>query len=157
MIEKPRTRAGGPCHCTSLRKASRRVTQLYDMALGPTGLKITQRAILAQIERCEAASMGTLAEALVMDAGGLAHTLKPLIRDRLISVGVDPKDRRNRLIRLTAAGKAKLKKSDALWQRAHESFEKGLGKDRAEVLREAVDLLTSDHFIESFTATMARS
>src|SRR5262245_7166561 len=86
MIEKAPSRAGSGCHCTALRKASRRVTQLYDMALAPSGLKITQRAILAQIGRSEAASVSTLAEAMVMDAGGLAHTLKPLIRDRLVSL-----------------------------------------------------------------------
>jgi len=40
-----------------------------------------------------------------MDAGGLAHTLKPLVRDGLVEIGVDPKDRRNRLIRLTSAGR----------------------------------------------------
>jgi DNA-binding MarR family transcriptional regulator len=55
-----------------------------------------------------------MAEALVMDAGGLAHTLKPLVCVGLIAIDVDPKDRRNRLIRLTRSGQAKLKESDAL-------------------------------------------
>src|ERR1700761_1215718 len=103
------------CHCTALRKASRRISQLYDAALAPSGLKATQRAILAQIRLSETATVGALAEAMVMDAGGLAHTLKPLIRDGLVAVGVDPQDRRNRLIRLTPTGKARLKQSDALW------------------------------------------
>jgi len=41
----------GRCNCTALRKASRRISQLYDAALAPSGLKITQRAILAQVAR----------------------------------------------------------------------------------------------------------
>src|SRR5258706_546275 len=82
------------CSCTTLRKASRRISQLYDAALAPSGLKTTQRAILAQIRRSEATTVGNLAEALVMDAGALAHTLKPLERDGLISIDVDPDDRR---------------------------------------------------------------
>ena len=41
------------CHCTALRKASRRISQLYDVALAPSGLKTTQRAILAQIGRSQ--------------------------------------------------------------------------------------------------------
>ena len=38
---------GSRCNCTALRKASRRISQLYDTALAPSGLKTTQRAILA--------------------------------------------------------------------------------------------------------------
>ena len=44
---------GSGCNCTALRKASRRISQLYDTALAPSGLKTTQRAILAQIGRSE--------------------------------------------------------------------------------------------------------
>ena len=67
------------------------------------------------------------AGALVMDAGGLAHTLKPLARDGLIAIEVDPNDRPNRLIRLTRSGQAKLKQSDALWEAAQRGFESGFG------------------------------
>src|SRR5260221_3324998 len=91
---------GSRCNCTALRKASRRISQLYDTALAPGGLKTTQRAILAQISRSEPTTVGALAEALVMDSGALAHTLKPLERDRLVAVEIDPDDRRNRLITL---------------------------------------------------------
>src|ERR1700744_4012124 len=97
----------GRCNCTTLRKAPRRVSQLYDTALAPSGLKTTQRSILAQIGRSEPTTVGALAEALVMDSGGLAHTLKPLMRDKLVGTDIDPQDRRNRLIRLTSAGRKK--------------------------------------------------
>ena len=69
---------GKGCSCTTLRKATRRISQLYDTALAPSGLKTTQRAILAQIGRSEPTTVGELAGALVMDSGALAHTLKPL-------------------------------------------------------------------------------
>src|ERR1700687_6471239 len=74
----------GPCHCTELRKASRRISQLYDTALAPSGLKTTQRAILAEIGRSEPTTVGALADALVMESGGLAHTLNPLPREKMI-------------------------------------------------------------------------
>jgi hypothetical protein len=35
------------CNCTALRKASRRISQLYEAALAPSGIKAMQRAILA--------------------------------------------------------------------------------------------------------------
>src|SRR5947209_371880 len=37
--------AQNDCNCTALRKASRRVSQLYDEALAPCGLRVTQLAI----------------------------------------------------------------------------------------------------------------
>src|ERR1700730_16219179 len=127
MNENARRGTESRCHCTRLRKASRRISQLYDAALGPSGLKSTQRALLAQIGRSEPATVGALAEALVMDAGGLAHTLKPLIRDGLVAIDIDPSDRRNRLIRLTPRGGVRLRQSDDLWETAQKSFEKGFG------------------------------
>src|SRR3979411_82662 len=81
-----RPESEGRCHCTELRKASRRISQLYDTALAPSGLKTTQRAILAELGRSERTTVGELAEALVMDPGALAHTLKPLERDSLVAV-----------------------------------------------------------------------
>jgi DNA-binding MarR family transcriptional regulator len=144
------------CHCTMLRKASRRVSQLYDTALAESGLKTTQRAILAHIDRAGPTTVGALAEMLVMDAGGLAHSLKPLVRDRLVAVGPDPQDRRSRLLRLTTKGRAKLRRSDALWQAAQQGFEKGLSGVRSKALREAMRLLVSDRFAEAFEDASAK-
>src|SRR5579871_4180168 len=83
------------CSCTALRKGTRRISQLFDTALAPSGLKITHRAILAQIGRSGPTNVGMLAEALVMDAGALSHTLKPLERDGFLSIEVNPEDRRH--------------------------------------------------------------
>jgi DNA-binding MarR family transcriptional regulator len=103
------------------------------------GLKTTQRAILAQIGRSQPTTVGELAEALVMDSGALAHTLRPLVRDGLIGVAVNPDDRRNRLITLTRRGRAKLAETDVLFARAE-----------SEALREALGFLISDDFAAAF-------
>jgi DNA-binding MarR family transcriptional regulator len=138
------------CNCTALRKATRRVSQLYDRALAPSGLKTTQRAILAQLGRSEPASVGELAAALVMDAGALAHTLKPLERDGLVAVTVDPDDRRNRLIGLTRQGRARLAETQALWAKAQAGFEAGFGRVKSDALREALQFLVSEQFVSAF-------
>jgi DNA-binding MarR family transcriptional regulator len=146
---------GGRCNCTALRKATRRISQLYDTALAPSGLKATQRTILAQLGRSEPATVGQLAEALVMDAGALAHTLKPLERDRLIAVTIDPNDRRSRMIALTRQGRAKLAESDALWAKAQSGFEAGFGRIESEALRQALQLLVSDRFNSIFEKALS--
>jgi DNA-binding MarR family transcriptional regulator len=145
------------CSCTALRKASRPISQLYDAALAPSGLKTTQRAILAQIRRCEPTTVGSLAEALVMDAGALAHTLKPLERDRLVSIDVDLQDRRNRVLRLTPAGRTRLAESDNLWENAQRSFEAAFGRAKSEALREAMSFLVSCEFVRAFQKATSKS
>ena len=145
------------CHCTALRKASRRVSQLYDSALEPYGLRITQRAILNQIARSGTPMIGELAEALVMDRGALAHNLKPLERDGLVEVRVDPKDRRNRLIVLTTAGKRKLEETAAAWKRAQDDFEKAFGVAKSPSLRKALEFIVSDEFAAPFRHAWRRN
>jgi DNA-binding MarR family transcriptional regulator len=118
-------------------------------------VKTTQRAILAQIGRSEPVTVGALAEALVMDSGALAHTLKPLERDGLLAVAVDPADRRNRLISLTQQGRAKLAETDALWTKAQRCFEAAFGPAESESLREALRFLSSDGFAAAFEDTLS--
>lgn len=147
---------GVQCNCTALRKASRRISQLYDAALASSGLKTTQRSILAGIGRSEPTTVGDLAEALVMDPGGLAHTLKPLERDGLVVIAVDPTDRRNRRISLTRRGQAKLAETAALLATAQRGFEAALGRTNSESLRETLSFLTSDTFVATFEKTLSR-
>jgi DNA-binding MarR family transcriptional regulator len=138
------------CNCTALRKASRRVSQLYDSALEPCGLRTTQRAILNHIARSGEPSLGELAEALVMDRGALTHNLKPLERDGLVKISVDPQDRRNRLVALTAAGRSKLEESARLWKRAQNGFEAAFGAVESAALREALAYVVSEDFAATF-------
>jgi DNA-binding MarR family transcriptional regulator len=154
-MSEPTPSDHGPCSCTALRKANRRITQIYDAALAPAGLKITQRAILAQAGRSGPVGIGALAEALVMDAGALAHTLKPLERDGWVSIGPDPDDRRHRIVSLTNSGRAKLKESDALWIRAQTAFESAIGKAETRALHEALARLSDGNFIATFEASFA--
>lgn len=145
------------CSCTALRKATRRISQLYDTALAPSGLKTTQRAILAELSRSEPTTVGSLAEALVMDPGALAHPLKPLERDGFATVAVDPSDRRNRLISLTPQGRTKLAETDVLWARAQAGFEAAFGQAQSDAMREAMKFLISDGFIAAFERSLETS
>src|ERR1700733_5796411 len=138
------------CNCTALRKATRRVSQLYDSALEPCGLRATQRTILSQIARTGSSAMGELAEALVMDRGALTHNLKPLERDGLVKITTDPDDRRNRILALTAAGRARLAQSDALWAGAQRGFEAAFGAAKSASLRKALEYVVSDDFAAAF-------
>jgi DNA-binding MarR family transcriptional regulator len=129
------------CTCGSLRKASRRISQFYDAALAPVGIKSTQFSILAEVERGSVdgpLSMCELANAMVMDRSTLGHNLRPLERDDLLSLRLTLADRRKRHVTLTRKGKATLQRARRLWRTAEGRFEKIFGKRHAADLREVL-------------------
>jgi len=125
------------CCSTALRKATRRVTQLYDEALAPVGLRSTQYSILMELSRraSEAPSLQVLADALVMDRSALGHTLRPLERDGLLALQPGESDRRQRQVVLTRKGQALVARAQPLWQRAQDRFCEAFGEAEAALLR----------------------
>jgi DNA-binding MarR family transcriptional regulator len=126
------------CTCGSLRKASRRISQFYDTALAPVGIKSTQYSILSEVDRGRPEGPVTireLAAAMVMDRSTLGHNLKPLERDDLVVVRLSSEDRRKRYVELTKKGRSILYKSRRLWRHAEGRFEKIFGKQPAAELR----------------------
>ncbi|QIG94975.1 MULTISPECIES: MarR family winged helix-turn-helix transcriptional regulator [unclassified Bradyrhizobium] len=136
------------CNLTALRKATRRVSQLYDSILATSGLRGTQRAILVYVRRSGSPTMGELAAALVLDRTALNHNLKPLERDGLLTITVDNNDRRSRLVRLTKRGEARLDESQAAWREAQDRFETAFGAKQAADLRQALELVAALEFGE---------
>lgn len=135
------------CTCGSLRKASRRISQFYDAALAPISLKSTQFSILSEIERGSVdgpLTMCELAAAMVMDRSTIGHNLRPLERDRLLVLRLDPKDRRKRYVELTPAGRAVLRKARRIWRLAEGRFEKSFGKEHAAELRSVLWRIAND-------------
>ena len=63
MTPPPRSSTPSQCTCFRLRRASRRVTQVYDHALAPVGLSLNQYSILRRSER-EPRVLGELADEL---------------------------------------------------------------------------------------------
>jgi DNA-binding MarR family transcriptional regulator len=126
------------CTCGSLRKASRRISQFYDTALAPVGIKSTQYAILSEVDRNSLEgpiTMCELASTMVMDRSTLGHNLKPLERDDLIVLRPSNHDRRKRYVELTKKGKSNLQKARRLWRHTEGRFEKIFGKQAAAELR----------------------
>jgi DNA-binding MarR family transcriptional regulator len=140
------------CTCGSLRKASRRVSQFYDSALAPVGIKSTQFSILAEVERGSAdgpLTMCELATAMVMDRSTLGHNLRPLQRDELLSLRLAAADRRKRHVALTRKGKATLRRARRLWRTAEGRFEKIFGKRHAADLRAVLLFIAANDDLDS--------
>ena len=122
------------CYCLALRQAARRVTQFYDHALAPAGLRGTQLPILSSLSEGEGMSVKALAALLVMDRATLGHNLRPLEAQGLVRLTVGA-DRRSRTVVLTEAGRARLRQAGALWKDAQRRFEAAFGAEEAAALQ----------------------
>ena len=120
------------CACANLRKAARAVTQLFDAALAPSGLKATQFTLLATSRLSGEATINGLAERMAMDRTTLSRNLKPLVRDGLLEVSPGG-DGRTRLVRISLEGEQALDKAYPMWKMAQEVVG-SLGEERYEAL-----------------------
>lgn len=123
------------CNCLALRQASRYVTGMYDQVLSEAGLRVTQFSILYTLLGLGPMTVNQMSTQLVMDRTTLTRNLKPLERDALVTTGPSEHDKRERVIGLTPAGKAKVKAVLPLWRRAQQAFEQNFGSERAVELR----------------------
>ena len=159
MIEHATSSSDAPvprrndCSTTALRKASRKVSQLFDEALAPCDMKSTQYSILIEISRQGDAptTLQALADTLVMDRSTLGHNLRPLERDGLVSIVRGEEDRRRRHILLTPAGLQRLREAYVHWQRAQEQFHQVFGEIQASELRTTLLGIAYDRRLDSLT------
>jgi DNA-binding MarR family transcriptional regulator len=119
-----------------LRRAARRVTQVYDHALASSGLKTTQFSLLAVLSRedaTEGVAITRLAEKLGMDRTTLTRNLAVVERNGLVTVrtGDDP---RSRLVVLTKAGRIALEHATPLWATAQAKMARHIGTDQKDFL-----------------------
>ncbi len=121
------------CACANLRKAARAVTQVFDEALGSSGLRATQFTLLVTSRLAGETPISELAERMAMDRTTLSRNLKPLARKGLLEVRPG-KDGRTRLLRITPEGERTLAKAYPLWERAQHEVVGALGEDRYEAL-----------------------
>jgi DNA-binding MarR family transcriptional regulator len=127
------------CTCLRLRKAARRVSQIYDRHLEPLGLTITQYGLLGQLKALEGISIGALAEKLIMDPTTLTRNLRPIERQGLVVFTADPNDRRSRRLHLTARGREAFDQAKPAWMRAQRQVHAVLSESNAVALNATLD------------------
>lgn len=121
------------CVCANLRKAARAVTQVYDEALKPCGIRSTQSNILTVLSLAGPLSISELAHELVMDRTTLARNLKPLEAQGLLTV-MPGQDQRVRLVQLTPAGHEVLNTTLPLREQAQTHMVEKLGRKKVDDL-----------------------
>jgi len=131
-----------PCACASLRRASRAVTQLYEQALRPSGIRITQFSLLQFLALAgRPITQGTLGQLLALDSTTLSRTLKPLESARWIRSTTGP-DGRERHVELTAGGRRVLKRATPAWEAVQQRLRVALGPKQWSALDELLTSMT---------------
>ncbi|KQV32507.1 MarR family transcriptional regulator [Rhizobium sp. Root1203] len=128
------------CLCLHAQRAARALARLFDDALRPVGLTNGQFSLMMSLNRPEPPPMGPVAKLLAMDQTTLTAALKPLQRKGWVIVMPNPRDRRGRLLCLTAEGKSVLAAALPVWESTHTALEGALPEGNAHRLRQ--DLLT---------------
>ncbi len=116
-----------PCACANLRRADRAVSQFYDAALRPSGLRITQFTLLQALKLASGISQKQLGELLQIDSTTLTRTLAPLRKKGWLRARAGT-DRRELRLSLTAAGRREYERALPDWRRAQAGLRKALGK-----------------------------
>ena len=103
------------CLCLALRRTARMLTQQYDAALRPYGVRATQLPILTAAASGEPIPLARLADVLGMERTTLLRNVRPLVRQGLIAIRREKEGRRDELS-ATAAGQALLVRLYPAWR-----------------------------------------
>ena len=117
------------CAGFNLRRASRAISQHFDQALAPAGLRMTQFTLLAAFALGGTPSLGELSEVLVIERSTLSRNLK-LIRTAGLIEPVPGTDRRAHRYRLSDLGRTRLDAALPLWHAAQAVVIDPRGTDR---------------------------
>jgi DNA-binding MarR family transcriptional regulator len=121
------------CLCSNARRAALALTSLYDEALAPRGLKVTQFSLLHAIQRRTAPNLSAVATATGLDRSTLGRNLRVLEQAGVVSLSPG-EDGRDRVVALTPEGAATLRGATRAWLRLQERLAGQLGEDAARLL-----------------------
>lgn len=122
-----------PCICGRLRRTSRALTRLYDDALAPVGVTVTQFSVMRILSRLDGPTLIELAEATAHEKSALWRTLQPLVKKGWVVSAAETGVRGQRLS-VTPAGREKL--ADALphWRAVQAKVSETLGDREAALI-----------------------
>jgi DNA-binding MarR family transcriptional regulator len=131
-----------PCLCASFRRAARALTQHYDEAVRPLGVRVTQFTVLQALSITGEVSQVRLGEVLAMDSTTLTRTLDIMRRSGWVSRRRG-EDRREWRLRLSALGSDQLRRALPAWKKAQQQMASKFGDKRWHDLFQLTDQVTA--------------
>lgn len=123
-----------------VRSLSRKISQLYDDSLAPSGLRATQFSLLSQARKApvgDPVTVSALAQRLNTDRTTMTRNLRALEQAGFITL-VAGKDARKRCVLVTDSGLVALQQAKLQWQLAQKRVRAICGEDNIRLLEQAI-------------------
>ena len=133
MIDK----IAGECVAVRLRMLNRVITNIYDNALRPLDLKVSQMNILVAAAKMATVRPLEICEYLHLDVSTLSRNVERMKARGWLEVVADA-DGRSQPFRLTPPGRKLLEKAIPAWSEAQQQVKKVFGDGFVEQLNQAV-------------------
>jgi DNA-binding MarR family transcriptional regulator len=122
------------CIAVRLRLVNRVITNVYDEALRPFGLKVSQMNILVVAAKLGVARPADVCEILQMDTSTLSRNVERMRTKGWLVTVADAEDARAQPFRITTAGKKLLERVVPQWKRAQKKATEMLGTEGVAML-----------------------
>src|SRR5436190_13028719 len=146
-MTKPATgieRIATSCIAGRLRLLNRVVTNLYDDALRPFGVRLSQGNVLAVTAKLGVARPAEVCEFLELDTSTLSRTVDRMVANGWLEV-VPDEDGRSQPFRLTAEGRKLMERTLPAWEQAQAEARKLLGDNGLRLLDAAIGRIKTVH------------
>ena len=121
------------CIAVRIRLLNRIVTNIYDSALSPFGVKLNQISMLVFVHLAGEVRYDALCRRLKMEKSTASRNIERMKKKGWLKI-VAAKEERRKLLRLTPAGEELLGKVQEAWEDAQEKALSLLGEEGAKVL-----------------------
>ncbi len=129
---------GSECIAVRIRLLNRTVTHIFDEALRPLGVKVSQLNVLMVVAKHAPISAGEVARRLNMEKSTLSRNVERMRTHGWLKVSVgDPG--RKQVLELAAPGRKLIEKSLPFWKKAQAQTEAVLGQRGARAIHRAAD------------------
>ena len=117
------------CIAVRLRKLNRIVSGIYDDALSPLGLKVSQLNVLVAAGCLKQARPAQLGKALALDESTVSRNVERMRARGWLEVVPDAEDGRGQRIQLTAQGRELIHAAVPAWKQAQTAVASLLGRE----------------------------
>lgn len=130
------------CYCVAARRAANALTKVYDKALAPIQLTVSQYSLLVSVCELAECNKSELAAYSALERTTVIRNLGALRKKGLVEE-VRRGDHRGNGIRLTQEGEAVFAEGRVLWKQAQKELRTLLGAENAQELLQALKKVES--------------
>ena len=124
--ENPARRIATDCLAVRMRMLSRAVTGIYDEALRPAGIRVSQLNLLAHVAANDGVGQSQVGRELCMEKSTLSRNVERMVRQGWLEVW-SGEDDRSQGLGVTAKGKRLIERTYPMWAKAQRKAKTVLG------------------------------